>query len=78
MRLGDYGMAMEFVAAHDLDDALAAKAEQPDVELLAGGTDLMVEVNLAHHRPSRVISLRRVAELRDVTPSRIGSGARWS
>jgi CO/xanthine dehydrogenase FAD-binding subunit len=71
-------MAMEFVAARHLDEALAAKAEQPDAELLAGGTDLMVEVNLAHHRPDRVISLRRVAELSDVTQSRIGSGARWA
>ncbi|MDK1102206.1 MAG: FAD binding domain-containing protein, partial [Actinomycetota bacterium] len=42
---------MDFVAAHDLGEALAAKAEQPDAQLLAGGTDLMVEVNLAHHRP---------------------------
>ena len=78
MRRGGYGMAMEFVAARDLDEALAAKAHQPDAELLAGGTDLMVEVNLAHHRPERVISLRRVAELRDVTPSRIGAGTRWA
>ena len=78
MRRGGYGMAMEFVAARDLDEALAAKAHQPDAELLAGGTDLMVEVNLAHHRPGRVISLRRVAELRDVTPSRIGAGTRWA
>lgn len=69
---------MEFVAAHDLDEALAAKAERPDAELLAGGTDLMVEVNLAHHRPSHVISLRRVAELREATPVRIGSGVTWS
>jgi CO/xanthine dehydrogenase FAD-binding subunit len=71
-------MAMEFVAAHNLDDALAAKAQQPDAELLAGGTDLMVEVNLAHHRPSQVISLRRVEALRDVTPRRIGAGATWA
>jgi CO/xanthine dehydrogenase FAD-binding subunit len=69
---------MEFVAAHDLDEALAAKAQQPDAEFLAGGTDLMVEVNLAHHRPASVVSLRRVAELRDMTPTRIGAGTTWS
>jgi len=69
---------MEFVAAHDLDEALASKAQQPDAEFLAGGTDLMVEVNLAHHRPSRVISLRRVDELRELTPGRIGSGVSWA
>ena len=38
----------------------------------------MVEVNLAHHRPSRIISLRRVEALREVTPSRIGAGATWA
>jgi CO/xanthine dehydrogenase FAD-binding subunit len=69
---------MEFVAAHDLDEALTAKAQQPDAQLLAGGTDLMVEVNLVHHRPSSVVGLRRVDELRDVSPGRIGSGVTWA
>lgn len=69
---------MDFIAAHDLDEALAAKADQPDAQLLAGGTDLMVEINLAHHRPSRVLSLRRVAELRELTPGRIGAGVTWA
>ncbi len=69
---------MEFIAAHDLDEALAVKAQQPDAQLLAGGTDLMVEVNLAHHRPERVLSLRRVEELTEVTPERIGSGVTWA
>ncbi len=69
---------MEFIAARDLDGALTARAEIPDAQLLAGGTDLMVEVNLAHHRPSSVVSLRRVRELREVTPLRIGAGATWA
>lgn len=69
---------MEFVAANDLDDALAAKADQPDAVLLAGGTDLMVEVNLSHYRPSRVISLRRVEAIREVANGRIGAGVTWS
>jgi CO/xanthine dehydrogenase FAD-binding subunit len=69
---------MDFIAARDLDEALEAKARQPDARLLAGGTDLMVEVNLAHHRPSSVLSLRRVEELRDATPSRIGAGVTWA
>jgi CO/xanthine dehydrogenase FAD-binding subunit len=69
---------MEFTAARDLNEALAAKAQQPDAELLAGGTDLMVEVNLAHHRPPKVISVRRVEELQEVSPHRIGAGATWA
>ena len=64
--------SMEFIAARDLDEALDAKAAAPSSEFLAGGTDLMVEVNLAHHRPDSVISLRRVDELRDAQPNRIG------
>ncbi|MEN8114787.1 MAG: FAD binding domain-containing protein [Actinomycetota bacterium] len=69
---------MEFVAARNLDEALLAKSQHPEAELLAGGTDLMVEVNLAHHRPSSVISLRRVDELKGEESGRIGSGATWA
>lgn len=68
---------MEFTAARDLEAVLTAKAEHPDAQLLAGGTDLMVEVNLAHHRPSRVVSMRRVRDLNDVTADRIGAGVTW-
>lgn len=70
--------SMDFIAARDLDEALDAKAAAPSSEFLAGGTDLMVEVNLAHHRPASVISLRRVAELCDSTPNRIGAGTTWA
>ncbi|MGI9642224.1 MAG: FAD binding domain-containing protein [Acidimicrobiia bacterium] len=69
---------MEFIAARDLEEALDAKAAAPSSEFLAGGTDLMVEVNLAHHRPDSVISLRRVDELRDAQPNRIGAGTTWA
>jgi len=69
---------MEFIAANDLDEALAAKAQHADAQLLAGGTDLMVEINLAHHRPTRVISLRRVEDLKDLSPGRIGAGVTWA
>ncbi len=68
---------MEFVAARDLDDALDVKADEPDAALLAGGTDLMVDVNLAHHRPASVVSIRRVRELAGVDEHRIGAGVTW-
>jgi CO/xanthine dehydrogenase FAD-binding subunit len=45
---------------------------------LAGGTDLMVEVNFGHTRPDHVVALRRVAELREWEGGRIGSGVTWS
>lgn len=69
---------MDFTAARDLGEALEAKAHEPESEFLAGGTDLMVEVNLAHHRPASVISLRRVDELRTTPPNRIGAGVTWA
>jgi CO/xanthine dehydrogenase FAD-binding subunit len=47
-----------------LDDALAVLAGEPAPTVLAGGTDLMVDVNYGRRRPDDVLSLRRVAELR--------------
>jgi CO/xanthine dehydrogenase FAD-binding subunit len=69
---------MEFVAARDLAEAVAVKAESPHAEFLAGGTDLMVEVNLAHHRPEAVIGLRRVSELDEIDAGRVGAGVTWA
>jgi CO/xanthine dehydrogenase FAD-binding subunit len=46
-----------------LDAALHALAEAPDATVLAGGTDVMVEVNAGRRRPSSVVSLTRVPEL---------------
>lgn len=71
-------VSMDFIAARDLDEALEAKANDPSSEFLSGGTDLMVEVNLAHHRPASVISLRRVDQLRDSPANRIGAGMTWA
>jgi CO/xanthine dehydrogenase FAD-binding subunit len=47
-----------------IDDAVAALAELPDAQVLAGGTDFMVDVNFGHRRPTDVVALRRVDELR--------------
>jgi CO/xanthine dehydrogenase FAD-binding subunit len=46
--------------------------------MLAGGTDLMVEVNFGHRKPENVIALRRVEELADIEPRRIGAGVTWA
>lgn len=46
-----------------LAEVLDALSADPDADLLAGGTDLMVEINAGHRRPRRVIALRRVGEL---------------
>jgi CO/xanthine dehydrogenase FAD-binding subunit len=61
----------------DVDGALAALAERPDAHLLAGGTDLQVEINLGHRRPDAIVALRRVEELRahDASSGTIELGA---
>jgi len=44
---------------------------------LAGGTDLMVEVNFGHRRPDEVVALRRVDELASWDGNRIGAAVSW-
>lgn len=66
---------MEILYPTSIDEALAGLTE--GVTPLAGGTDLMVEVNFGHVRPERVVGLRRVAELKEWEGSRIGAGVTW-
>ena len=67
-----------------LDEALVALAADPDAHLLAGGTDLMVEVNFGHRRPPSVIAVNRIDELRhwvidlDAGAVRIGAAATYT
>jgi CO/xanthine dehydrogenase FAD-binding subunit len=61
----------------DLDEALSALDADPEAVLLAGGTDIMVEVNLGGYRPQSVIALRRVQALRELAPNRIGAGVTY-
>jgi CO/xanthine dehydrogenase FAD-binding subunit len=58
-----------------LDDALAALDSDPALTVLAGGTDLMVELNYGRRRPLDVLSLRRLAGLRDWHVERTAAGA---
>jgi CO/xanthine dehydrogenase FAD-binding subunit len=65
-----------------LADAFDALDERPDAQLLAGGTDFMVEVNFGHRRPAAVVALRRVAELQgyEILDDEvvIGAGTTWT
>ena len=47
----------------DLSVALELLVQDPALAVLAGGTDLMVELNYGHRRPESILSLRRVEEL---------------
>src|SRR6476659_159034 len=59
-----------------LADALEALAAQPTALVLAGGTDAMVEINMGHRRPSAVISVGRIPELRSWTYDIAGGNSR--
>ena len=67
-----------------LADALAALAAEPTAMVLAGGTDVMVEINSGHRRPDAVIVVGRIPELRtwshDVSSAtlRIGAGITYA
>ncbi len=54
---------MEFLQPRSLADAIAAKAEFPAAVPIAGGTDVMVEINFDVRRPEALLDLNRVAEL---------------
>lgn len=69
---------MEFVRPTRLIEALEALAALPEATLLAGGTDLMVEVNLFDRRPQAVVSLRDLDELRRWDEGWIGAGVTFA
>jgi CO/xanthine dehydrogenase FAD-binding subunit len=54
---------MEVLQPHSLEEALAMKAERPEATPIAGGTDLMVDLNFGRRRPAVMIDLDRVGEL---------------
>ncbi|MEV4440842.1 xanthine dehydrogenase family protein subunit M [Streptomyces sp. NPDC049577] len=54
---------MDFLRPADWEEALAAKAEHPSAVPIAGGTDVMVEINFDHRRPDRLLDLGRIREL---------------
>jgi CO/xanthine dehydrogenase FAD-binding subunit len=54
---------MDFLRPADWAEALAAKAEHPTAVPIAGGTDVMVEINFDHRRPGYLLDLNRIGEL---------------
>jgi CO/xanthine dehydrogenase FAD-binding subunit len=64
-----------------MDDALAAKAEYPDAVPIAGGTDVMVELNFDRRRPPALLDLTRIDALTgwstDGDLLRIGAGVTY-
>ncbi|MEV5482764.1 MULTISPECIES: FAD binding domain-containing protein [Streptomyces] len=56
---------MDFLRPASWEEALAAKAEHPTAVPIAGGTDVMVEINFDHRRPEYLLDLNRIGELNE-------------
>ena len=56
---------MEFLRATSWSDALSIRAERPAALPIAGGTDVMVEINFDRRRPEAMLDLNPVADLRE-------------
>ncbi|HKF33417.1 MAG TPA: FAD binding domain-containing protein [Jatrophihabitantaceae bacterium] len=73
---------MDFLQPRTWAEALQAKAEQPGAVPVAGGTDLMVELNFDKHRPDALLDLNRVDDLArwwtDGGRVRLGAGVTYA
>jgi CO/xanthine dehydrogenase FAD-binding subunit len=73
---------MDIMAPGSLAEALELRADHPEAVALAGGTDLMVELNFDRARPRAVLDLTRVPELTEWAPEdgrlRIGAGVTYT
>src|SRR3712207_4051529 len=73
---------MDFLQPSSWHEALAVRAERPDALPIAGGTDVMVELNFDRRRPARVLDLTRIPELarwdREDGHVRLGAGVTYS
>ena len=73
---------MDFLQPTSWQEALDMRAERPDAVPIAGGTDVMVEINFDRRRPGALIDLTRVAELREWSVDggavRLGAGVPYT
>jgi CO/xanthine dehydrogenase FAD-binding subunit len=73
---------MEFLQPRSLPEALAAKTERPEAVPIAGGTDVMVELNFDRERPPVLLDLSRIGELaawdRQDGRLRVGAGVTYT
>jgi CO/xanthine dehydrogenase FAD-binding subunit len=73
---------VDFLQPKSLREALEAKAERPEALPIAGGTDVMVELNFDRGRPTAILDLTRAAELAvwdcDGGRHRVGAGVTYT
>jgi CO/xanthine dehydrogenase FAD-binding subunit len=74
--------AVLILAPDTWQEALALKAEHPEALPIAGGTDVMVELNFDRARPQAMLDLTRVAQLREWGSEngrlRVGAGVSYT
>jgi len=73
---------LEVLQPSSWGEALAAKEEHPEAVPLAGGTDLLVELNFDRRRPETILDLTRATELaqwsRDNGEVKLGAGVTYT
>lgn len=73
---------VDFIRAASLPEALAVKAARPEAVPIAGGTDVMVELNFDRRRPAALLDLTPVPELARWTRQdgqiRLGAGVPYA
>jgi CO/xanthine dehydrogenase FAD-binding subunit len=73
---------VDFLRPSTWAEALEAKAAHPGAVPIAGGTDVMVELNFDRHRPEALLDLNRVTELEqwadDDSRIRLGAGVSYT
>lgn len=73
---------MEFLQPQGWTEALELKATHPDAVPIAGGTDVMVELNFDKRRPAALLDLTHVAELAEWSMDdgrvRLGAGVTYA
>ena len=75
-------VAVEFIQPTTWEEALAAKSGVPGSVPIAGGTDVMVDLNFDRDRPDALLDLTRVRDLRewgeDDGMLRVGAGVSYT
>jgi len=73
---------VDFLQPTSWREALDLRAERPDAVPIAGGTDVMVDINFDRRRPGALLDLGRVGELRewstDDSVVRLGAGVPYA
>jgi CO/xanthine dehydrogenase FAD-binding subunit len=73
---------MDVLTPRSLSDALALREAHPEALPIQGGTDVMVGLNFDRARPTALLNLNEVAELRTWKPTsdgyRIGAGVTYT